>query len=141
MKKQFSVLTIGAMLIGLAISSFGTALISDAAPANDKNQNSRGEALKPIPAANIKIAKKIPASLAIKETKGKPSSPGEDKNKGKGAATGFLGTEAAGDKYAVVIGICDYPEDKDGIQEIQDICDSDGDSYYMVKALIENYGY
>jgi len=110
-------------------------------PANDNaSQNNKSDLFRPIHATNIKIAKKIPASLAIEETKGGFDIPlGRDKDDdfSERAATGVLGAEVEGNKYAVVIGICDYP---DG-DEINDICISDGDSYYMVTALIENYGY
>ena len=138
MKKQFSILTIGAMIVGLAISSFGTALISDAAPANDKNQNSRKETQKPAHATNIKIAKKIPVSLAVKEAKDfdtKNSDISLEQDFSERVATGILDADITGNKYAVVIGICDYPGRRN------DICSSDGDSYNMRKALIENYGY
>ncbi|MCK4592111.1 caspase family protein [Candidatus Parcubacteria bacterium] len=104
---------------------------------NDANQNNKSDLSRPIRAANIKIAKKMPATLAVKETKGKPSLSGKDKNKDEGAATGVLSAPLVegANKYAVVIGICDYPGGAD------DICASDGDSYNMVTALIENYGY
>ena len=114
---------------------------------NNASQNNKSDLFRPMHATNIKIAKKIPASLIIGETKGKPSSPPgqdeEDDFSGR-TATGFLGTPLVdgAKKYAVVIGICDYPEDiESGVQEIDDICLSDGDSYNMVTALIENYGY
>ena len=103
-------------------------------------QNNKSDLFRPMHATNIKIVKKIPASLAIKETKGKPSTPpGQDKedDSSERIATGVLGSATTGNKYAVVIGICDYPDEG----EIGDICLSDGDSYYMVTALIENYGY
>ena len=137
MKKKFNILAVSVVIIGLTAGLFGMVVFSKAAPA-DKNQNSYKEAPKPIHATNIKIAKKIPASLVVGEAKGRPNTPpGKDKEDdfSDRAATGVLGTEITGDKYAVVIGICDYPETSN------DICDSDGDSYNMVTALIENYGY
>ena len=109
--------------------------------ANDNvNQKNKSDLFRPIHATNIKIAKKIPAFSAIKETKGRPDiPPGQDKEYDllERAATGILGASLVGEanKYAVVIGICDYPGTSN------DICLSDGDSYNMVTALIENYGY
>jgi len=99
-------------------------------------KNSRAKIIekvpKPIPATNIEIVKKVFAE-DMEKGKGKPSpSP-----KTGGAATGKLGatlTEGA-NKYAVVIGICDYPG------EDNDICTSDGDSLHMYKALTDLYGF
>lgn len=105
---------------------------------NDTSQNSKSDSFRSMHATNIKIAKKIPASLAVEETKGGPAiPPGQDKDDdfSERVATGVLVDEIIGNKYAVVIGICDYPD------EDWDICLSDGDSYNMVTALIENYGY
>ena len=102
-------------------------------------QNNKSDLFRPMYATNIKIAKKIPASLGIKEIKGRSDvPPGKNKedDPSEGVAAGVLGT-ATGSKYAVVIGICDYPEG----ETVSDICLSDGDSFYMVRALIENYGY
>jgi len=107
--------------------------------ANDNtNQNNKSDSFRPMHATNIKIAKKIPASLAIKDTKDlNLKNPdilsGQDVS--DRAATGILGAEVTGNKYAVVIGICDY------LGRDMDICSSDGDSYNMVTALIKNYGY
>jgi len=110
-------------------------------PVNDNAvQNNKSDLSRPMHATNIKIAKKIPASLGIKEIKGRPDAPpGKDKEDDplERVATGDLGLATTGNKYAIVIGICDYPDGG----EMSDICLSDGDSYYMVKTLIENYGY
>ena len=136
MKKQFNILAVSIVIIGLTMSLSGMVLFSKAAPA-DKNQDYYKESPKPIHAANIQIVKKIPVSSALREAKGKPPTPpGRDKEDDSSdrAATGFLGTEVAGNKYAVVIGICDYPGKNN------DICLSDGDSYNMRKVLIEKYG-
>ncbi len=88
----------------------------------------------PIPATDIKIFKKIPVPDEI--IKGKPTSPGGGGEKSySGAATGTPGAEAVGNKYAVVIGICDY------LGTGLDLCQSDGDSLHMYKALTTLYGY
>lgn len=139
MKKQFNILAVSIAIIGLAAGLFGMALFSEAAPA-DKNQNPYKEAPRPINAVNIQIAKKIPVSLALGEAKGAPEIPPGQYKKDDFSdreATGVLGDELVAEavKYAVVIGVCDYPG------EDNDICDSDGDSYNMVTALIENYEY
>ena len=99
-----------------------------------------GSLVKPVSATNIEVVKKTLLSLDnIRETKEKPTSPpGQDKKNGskeKYTATGALGLLATGAKYAVVIGICDYPGTD------YDLCESDGDSLHMYKALITLYGY
>lgn len=137
MKKRFSILIVGTVIIGLTLTLFGMALVSQTASA-ERAQNSYRKVPKPIPAANIKVVKKILLSSVVDETRGRPlSPPGQDKKKeSKGAAAGILGTEVTGNKYAIVIGICDYP----GITNL-DLCQSDGDSLHMYKALTELYGY
>ncbi|EKE16452.1 MAG: polysaccharide deacetylase [uncultured bacterium] len=51
------------------------------------------------------------------------------------SATGTPGDSASGNKYAIVIGICDYP----GLAN--DICKSDGDAKNMHDALVTKYSY
>ena len=103
-------------------------------PANDNaSQNNESDSFRLMHATNIKIAKKVPASLAIEEVKSFDVSLAQ--NSSERTITEILDAEVEGNKYAVVIGICDYPGRK------MDICFSDGDSYNMVTALIENYGY
>ncbi len=107
---------------------------------NNIDQNNKSNSFRPMHATNIKIAKKIPASLAAKDTKDL-NLKNPDILSGQDildrAATGVLGMplNEGANKYAVVIGICDYPG------RGMDICLSDGDSYNMVTALVKNYGY
>ena len=136
MNKRFSILIVSTVIVGLTLSLVGMALTPQTASA-EKAQNSYRQAPKPIPATDIKVIEKtlLPAA---EETKGKPSSPpGLDKKEESGVATGVLGEPLAegANKYAVVIGICQYPG------EDYDICISDGDSYNMYQALTELYGY
>ena len=135
MKRKFSVLIVSAVIVGLTLSLVGMALASQVASA-EKNQNSDRQVPKPVSATDVKIVKKIPLLPTDGDAKGKPTSHGQDKKKEKGpAATGELGATSTGTKYAVVIGICDYPGTKN------DICTSDGDSLHMYKALTTLYGY
>ena len=129
MEKRFSILIVGAVMVGLIFSLVGMALISQAAPV-EKQQGQNREVPKPIPATNIEVVKKI-FSEDVGKGKGKPSPP----PKTGGAATGTLGPLSTGNKYAVVIGICDYPGGD------YDICWSDGDSINMYEALTQLYGY
>jgi hypothetical protein len=133
MKRKFRILIVGGVIIGLTLSLVGMTLVSQAASV-EKNQNSDRQAPKPIPATDVKVIRKIPFSMEVGRVKGKPTPSGKDKNNGP-AATGILGATTTGAKYAIVIGICDYPGTEN------DICLSDGDSYNMRKTLIEKYGY
>ena len=128
MKKRFSILLVSIVILGLTLSLSGV-LVSQAAPNEGLSR--------PIPATDVKIVKKIPLPVDVGEIKGKPQTPpGKDKNGGsKEAATGILGDSATGERYAIVIGICDYPG------EDYDLCKSDGDSLRMYKALTTLYGY
>ncbi len=129
MKKRFSVLLVGTVILGLTLSLSGV-LVSQAAPV-EKQQGPNREVPKPIPATNIEVVKKV-FSEDVGKGKGKPSPSPET----GGAATGILGDyPVTGNKYAVVIGICDYPG------TANDICLSDGDSLHMYKALTNLYGY
>lgn len=75
---------------------------------------------------------------AVKGKPAKPSVPPVDKETTL-AATGVTGAmlSESSVKYAVVIGICDYP---DGLT-YDDICLSDGDALNMYHALIMEYGF
>jgi hypothetical protein len=129
MRKRFSILAVSIVIIGLALSLSGV-LVSQAAPV-EKQQGPNREVPKPIPATNIEMVKKV-FSEDVEKGKGKPSPP----PKTGGAATGILGDyPVTGTKYAVVIGICDYPGTN------LDLCQSDGDSLHMYKALTELYRY
>jgi hypothetical protein len=109
--------------------------------------------LDPSPATNKRIIKKV---LPTEDTKGKDTTPpgqggtppgqeeddGDDSDSDDGDSedtesglTGVLGEEVTGDKYAIVIGICNYPG------EDYDICWSDGDSVNMHDALTKHYGF
>jgi len=127
MKRQFSVLIVSAVIFGLTLSLVGMAL----------GQGSERKVPPPIEATDVKIVKKTLPPPIDGEGKGRPATPpGQDKEKNNGpAATGILGATTTGAKYAVVIGICDYPS------TANDICLSDGDSYNMRKTLVEKYGY
>lgn len=131
MKRKFNLSLASIVMFGIVLSFFGAALTSQAAPVGKQSDQNR-KVPKPIPATNIEVVKKIFSEDAVKgKDKGKPSSP----SKTGGAATGILGEQAKGNKYAVVIGICDYPGTN------LDLCQSDGDSLHMYKALTELYGY
>ncbi len=92
-------------------------------------------------AEDIKIHKKIkltPEQKAFFEQKGQPDSKGKPSKPSPvslEAATGVLGADITGQKYAVLVGICDYPG------TVNDICISDGDALNMQTALTAKYGF
>ena len=104
-----------------------------------ENKKSGVDWSKTIKAKNVKIVKKVSISDVSKEMKGKSPASRADKKKKpvvEKAATGDLGSLATGNKYAVVIGVCDYPGNTSA-----DLCWADGDSLNMFEALTTLYGY
>jgi hypothetical protein len=87
---------------------------------------------KPVPATNVELVKK-----ATVKKPGQPIvPPGQSKKKTKEAATGILGDyPVSGNRYAIVIGISDYPG------ESNDLSYSDDDANDMYTALTEVYGF
>lgn len=87
---------------------------------------------KPVSATNVELVKKVTARAP-----GPPIiPPGKDKPKKKeGAATGILGSPVSGNRYAVVVGISDYPGDTN------DLNYSDDDASEMADALTGPYGF
>jgi hypothetical protein len=80
---------------------------------------------KPLPATNIELVKKVTLH-------GRPQGGGKPS---KYAATGNLGDLCAGNKYAIVIGISDYPGAENDLEY------SDDDATEVYDALTTLYGY
>ncbi len=111
----------------LAISLLLPVTIASASPGN----SNRPDKDKPVPAQNIRIVKKVT------EKSGSPIElPGRYiPGRTRGAATGILGAAVEGEKYAVVIGISDYP----GVSNDLYFCDDDA---LEVENILENvYGF
>ena len=91
----------------LALSGIAAAISNQAADISKEkisNQNNHSE-FKPIPARDVKIVKKV-------TIKGRPTwagGPGGPNGEEEGAATGILGALVSGTRYAIVVGISDYP--------------------------------
>jgi len=85
---------------------------------------------KKLKAENIQIHEKkyLPVT-----GKGKPT--GKPGTAAPFSATGTLGDQVLGERYAVVVGVCDYPG------TANDICKSDGDAWNMNDALLNRYGF
>ncbi|MBU4331656.1 caspase family protein [Patescibacteria group bacterium] len=128
MKSKFILV---ALIFVLGLSSFSFVSAKD----NNGQTNMR----KPLFASEMKIYHKASLTQGIGNTKTKPvNPPGLNKKKNSDSgATGVFGEPLAdgADKYAVIIGVCDYQG------TINDICDSDGDALNMYDALITFYGY
>jgi len=82
---------------------------------------------KPLPATGVELVKKVTLH-------GKPGGGGGGKPAG-GAATGVLGAPSSGDKYAILVGISNYPGTANDLQ----YCDDDAQDIY--NALTTLYGY
>ena len=80
---------------------------------------------KPLPATNVELVKKV-------TLRGRPVGRGKPVRQ---AATGVLGTPSSGDKYAILVGISDYPGTANDLQY------SDDDAQDIYNALITLYGY
>jgi hypothetical protein len=82
---------------------------------------------KPLPATGVELVKKITLH-------GKPGGGGGGRPV-NGAAIGVLGTPSSGDKYAILVGISDYPGTANDLQY------SDDDAQAMNNTLTTLYGY
>ncbi|RLI72987.1 caspase family protein [Archaeoglobales archaeon] len=80
---------------------------------------------KPSPAKDVELVKKV----TLKGPKAKGGKPK------KQAATGFLGEPCTGEKYAIIIGISDYPGEEN------DLNYADDDAKDVNKTLVEVYGF
>lgn len=122
---------VGLLLSLVLIGSFSLSLVVYAA---SSNRSPKLDKKKPVPATDVKLVKKVTLKM-----RGPPFvPPGHDKKKNNGggeAATGILGDDVSGDRYAIIVGISDYPG------EVNDLlyCDDDADEMY--KVLRKNYGF
>lgn len=106
------------LLIAILVAVLVLVLLTPAALAKpDKD--------KPLPATNVELVKKV-------TLRGRPVGGGRPVRQ---AATGVLGTPSSGDKYAILVGISDYPGEANDLQY------SDDDAQDIRNALITLYGY
>jgi hypothetical protein len=106
------------LLLGILVAVLALVLV--ASPASAKP-----DIHKPLPASDVELVKKVTLH-------GRPGGGGRP---APGAATGVLGQPVFGNKYAIVIGISDYP----GTANDLSYCDEDARD--MVTALTSLYGY
>lgn len=106
------------LLIAILVAVLVLVLLTPAALAKpDKD--------KPLPATDVELVKKV-------TLRGRPAGRGRPVRQ---AATGVLGTPSSGDKYAILVGISDYPGTANDLQY------SDDDAQDIRNALITLYGY
>jgi len=106
------------LLIAILVAVLVLVLLTPAALAKpDKD--------KPLPATDVELVKKI-------TLRGRPVGGGRPVSQ---AATGVLGTPSSGDKYAILVGISDYPGTANDLQY------SDDDAQDIYNALTTLYGY
>jgi len=120
------IFNVGISLIISILLLFPTVLVS----ASSGNSN-KPDKEKPVPSQNVHIVKKV----TVKP--GPPiKPPGKDKpGKDEGTATGILGTPASGDRYAIVVGISDYPG------TLNDLNYCDDDAMDVANTLTTVYGF
>jgi hypothetical protein len=119
-EKRWPLLLSVALVLVLAC---GTAVYA-AAPARPGKPDKR----KPVHATDVELVKKI-------SVRGRPPHAGGGKPSKAGAATGILGEPVSGERYAVVVGISDYPGYANDLQ----YCDDD--ALDMDEALRDVYGF
>jgi len=108
-----------------AIVLFSAGLV--ASESDNPGRGKKPDKDKPVPATDVVLVKKL-------TSKGRPASPGGKPAK-RQTATGILGQQVTGNRYAVVIGISDYPGSVNDLQ----YCDDDADAIYTT--LTEVYGF
>ena len=115
-------------LVGvLVISVVSTGLL--VAKPDNPGQGRKPDKQKPVPATDVELVKKM-------TLKGPPSwAQGGKGKKKEGAATGILGEPVTGERYAVVVGISEYPGEENDLN----YCDDDATEMYT--ALTEVYDF
>ena len=122
-RKPFLILLSLVLIASMVMSSVAYVTGSDNPRKPDK-QN-------PVTATDVELVKKT----AVKPLGPSIAPPGQEKKKVKAIATGVLGEPVLGDRYAVVVGISDYPGEGSDLS----YCDDDANEMYDV--LTEVYGF
>jgi len=117
------------LLVGSLVISIVSAALLEAKP--DEPGARKPDKRRPVPATDVELVKKI----SLRGPKGPPPWAGGGKGKKEQAATGELGDAVSGLKYAVVVGISDYPGTEN------DLNYSDDDASDMSNALTSVYGF
>jgi len=116
----------------LVVSVLSTVLLAE--KPDDPAGGGKPDKLRPVPATDIELVKKI----SLRGPKGPPSwagGGGAGKGKKEQAATGILGDPVQGRRYAIVVGISNYPGEENDLE----YCDDD--AVEMRDALTNVYGF
>jgi hypothetical protein len=117
------------IVLSLALTT--SLLLSTVAGADSTAKPAGPDKLRPVPATDVELGAKV----SVRKP-GPPIVPPSRGSKNKaGAATGTLGAAVSGDRYAVVVGISDYPGSE------MDLTYADDDALDMDAALRTVYGY
>lgn len=122
-RKPFLILLSLVLIASMVMSSVAYVTGSDNPRKPDK-QN-------PVTATDVELVKKT----TVKPLGPPNAPPGQENKKVKGIATGVFGDMVSGDRYAVVVGISDYPGESSDLS----YCDVDANEMYDV--LTEVYGF
>lgn len=134
MKNKINILLAAAVML-CANLAFAANVQVFQKPSSEFERPAKPDKFKPSRAENIQLVKKstVEKSEDVKKfdelKKERPARPS------RFAATGILGEPSAGERYAIIIGISDYPGTAYDLQY------ADDDAIDMKKALVENYGF
>jgi hypothetical protein len=119
MKAKFFVVILVCMIVLLIVSTKGLFAANSDNPTSEKKLDKQ----KPVNATDIELVKKI-------TLKGRSAGGGKGGKK-VSVATGQLGADISGERYAVIVGISDYPGSG------SDLNYSDDDAFDMYDALVD----
>lgn len=122
------------LLAGLLVVSVLSAVLL-AEKSDDPAGARKPDKLRPVPATDIELVKKI----SLRGPKGPPpwaGGGGAGQGKKEQAATGILGEPVEGERYAVVVGISDYP----GTNNDLEYCDDDAADMYNALTTVYSFG-
>jgi len=115
------------ILITILVGSLVISIVSAGLLAAKPDKPGKPDKEKPVPSTDVELVKKM-------TLKGPPPWAGGGKKK-EGAATGILGAPVSGSRYAIVVGISDYPGDEN------DLVYPVVDAAEMAEVLIDVYGF
>ncbi|MBU4224018.1 caspase family protein [Patescibacteria group bacterium] len=135
-KNKLNVLLVAAMAFGVNLAFLGTASAFPAAPSFERP--AKPDRYKPVHAENIKLFKKATVGKSDDINDAKKFNAAEKiklARPGRFATTGILGEPSVGNRYAIIVGISDYPG------TAYDLNYADDDARDMITALKTLYGF
>ncbi|MBA7664909.1 hypothetical protein ES703_72974 [subsurface metagenome] len=118
-----------AIVVSLLVISVVSVGLVGAKPDNP-GKGRKPDKQRPVPATDVELVKKVsigrPGPPIIPPGQTKPR-----KGKKRGAATGILGDTVSGSRYAVVVGISDYPGEENDLEYCDDDAIEMADALYL----------